>query len=80
VLSKILKCNIRNDSVFSKDNMLFGHFEWCHGVDIEEDLPKMAADPKTQERWAIMGPMQEALPTRKQDEWWSEMEEVFPPD
>jgi L-rhamnose mutarotase len=75
-LSKIRECNIRNYSVFFKDNMLFGYLEY-HGVDIKEDWAKMAADPKTQEWWAIMGPMQEALETRKQGEWWAEMEEVF---
>jgi L-rhamnose mutarotase len=76
VLSKMSECNIRNYSVFFKDNMLFGYLEY-HGADIKEDWAKMAADPRTQEWWAIMGPMQEALPTRNEGEWWAEMEEVF---
>jgi L-rhamnose mutarotase len=37
----------------------------------------VAADTKTQERWAIMKAMQEPLPTRQPGEWWAQMEEVF---
>jgi len=37
----------------------------------------MAAHAKTQEWWVVMEPMQETLTTRKQGEWWAEMEEVF---
>ena len=40
-------------------------------------MAKMAADPKTQEWWDIMMPMQEPRSTRKEGEWWAEMEEVF---
>jgi L-rhamnose mutarotase len=41
------------------------------------DMARMAADPKTQEWWAIMMPMQRPLETREKDEWWAGMEEVF---
>jgi L-rhamnose mutarotase len=40
-------------------------------------MRKMAADPATQQWWAIMEPMQEPLPNRTPGEWWAEMEEVF---
>jgi L-rhamnose mutarotase len=76
VLSKISECNIRNYSVFIKENVLFGYFEY-HGTDMKSDWAKMAADPKTQEWWAMVGPLQDPLPTRKEGEWWAEMEEVF---
>jgi L-rhamnose mutarotase len=76
VLKTISDCNIRDYSIFFKDDVLFGYFEY-HGVDIKADWAKMAADEKTQEWWAVMGPMQDPLPTRKQGEWWAEMEEVF---
>jgi L-rhamnose mutarotase len=76
VLSTMTKCNLHNYSVFLKDNVLFGYFEY-HGTDIKTDWAKMAADPKTQEWWAVMGPMQDPLPTKKAGEWWAEMEEVF---
>jgi L-rhamnose mutarotase len=32
-------------------------------------MARMAADPKTQEWWAIMMPMQRPLETRGKDEW-----------
>ncbi|SPE17525.1 conserved hypothetical protein [Candidatus Sulfotelmatomonas gaucii] len=37
----------------------------------------MAADRTTQDWWAVMMPMQNALPDRKDGEWWTTMEEVF---
>ena len=76
VAAKIRDCNICNYSIFHKDGLLFAYFEY-HGEDFAADGAKMAADPKTQEWWALMKPMQEPLPTRKQGEWWAEMEEVF---
>jgi len=76
VLEMLRECNIRNYSIFLKDGYLFSYFEY-HGRDMEADWAKMAAHQKTQEWWAIMKPMQEPLPTRKEGEWWAEMEEVF---
>ena len=76
VLATIQKCNIRNYSIFLKDGLLFGYFEY-HGTDYEADMAKMAADPKTQEWWKIMAPMQRPLECRGQGEWWASMEEVF---
>jgi len=46
-------------------------------VDYAADMAKMAADPKTQEWWAVCMPCQEPLATRKQGEWWADMDEVF---
>lgn len=43
------------------------------------NLCKKADDPHTQEWWKIIMPMQEPLPTRRSDEWWAQMEEVFHP-
>jgi L-rhamnose mutarotase len=43
-------------------------------------MAKMAADPKTQEWWAIMMPMQDPLPNRAAGEWWAGMQEVFHTD
>lgn len=76
VLAMIRKCNIRNYSIFLKDGYLFGYFEY-HGRNYQADMAKMAADPKTQEWWSIMMPMQQPLETRRRGEWWAEMEEVF---
>jgi L-rhamnose mutarotase len=79
VLDMIHKCQIRNYSIFLKDDLLFGYFEY-HGTDFSADMAKMAADPKTQEWWKIMGPMQRPLETRADGEWWASMEEVFHAD
>ena len=76
VLRKISDCNIRNYSIYFKDDVLFSYFEY-HGADFKADMAKMAADPKTQEWWAVMNPLQEPLATRKEGEWWADMEEVF---
>ena len=79
VLDMIRQCHIRNYSIYLKDDYLFGYFEY-HGSDFPADMARMAADPKTQEWWAIMEPMQRPLETRKPGEWWAEMEEVFHTD
>lgn len=76
VLDMIRKCNIRNYSIYLKDGYLFSYFEYT-GSDFKADMDRMAADGKTQEWWAIMMPMQDPLPTRKEGEWWADMEEVF---
>jgi L-rhamnose mutarotase len=76
VLNMIRRCNIRNYSIYLKDDLLFGYFEY-HGTDYAADMARMAADPKTQEWWAIMMPMQKPLETRAPGEWWANMEEVF---
>ena len=79
ILNTIRKCNVRNYSIYHKDGYLFSYFEYV-GDDFQADMAKMAADPKTQEWWAIMEPMQEPLETRAEGEWWAEMEEVFHTD
>ena len=53
MLDTIRRCNIRNYSIYLRDNLLFGFFEY-HASDYEADMAKMAADPKTQEWWASM--------------------------
>lgn len=79
VLEMIAACNIRNYSIFLKDTTLFGYFEYC-GLDFAADMARMAADPKTQEWWAVMKPMQQPIDTRQPGEWWANMEEVFHAD
>jgi L-rhamnose mutarotase len=76
VLKKIEECNIRNYSIYFKDGYLFSYFEYV-GADYNADMKKMSDDPKTQAWWDICKPLQEPLETRKKNEWWAEMEEVF---
>jgi len=76
VLATLRRSHIRNYSIYLKDDLLFAYYEY-HGTDYKADLAKIASDPKTQEWWAIMDPMQQPLDTRAAGEWWAEMEEVF---
>jgi L-rhamnose mutarotase len=76
VLATIYACNIRNYSIFRQDTTLFAYFEYI-GDDYAADMAKMAADPKTQEWWAITDPMQEPLEGRAPGQWWRVLPEVF---
>jgi L-rhamnose mutarotase len=78
ILAKISDCNIRNYTIFLREpeNLLFAYWEY-HGEDWAADAKKMAADPHTQDWWAISMPMQVPLATRKKGEWWAIAEEVF---
>jgi len=79
ILDMIHKSNIRNYSIFHRDGYLFAYFEYV-GDDYEADMARMEDDPKTQEWWEIMMPMQEPIPTHGEGEWWVEMEEAFHTD
>ena len=76
VLAMITKCNIRNYSIYLKDSYLFSYFEYI-GDNFDADMAKMAADPTTQKWWAVCKPCQAPLSSRKEGEWWADMEEVF---
>ncbi|MEX2232390.1 MAG: L-rhamnose mutarotase [Cyclobacteriaceae bacterium] len=76
VLKQITESNIRNYSIYLKDDYLFGYFEYT-GDDFEADMKKMARDSLTREWWKLTDPCQIPLETRKEGEWWSTMEEVF---
>jgi L-rhamnose mutarotase len=79
VLATIRDCNIRNYSIFRHENLLFAYFEYV-GDDFAGDMARMAADPKTQEWWAVCKPMQQPLPARQSGEWWTTIREVFHTD
>jgi len=79
VLRTIRECNIRNYSIFLRDNRLFSYFEYT-GEDFRSDMERMAADPVTQEWWKLTAPCQEPLEGRAEGEWWAPMEEVFHTD
>ncbi len=76
VMEQITRSNIRNYSIYLKDDYLFGYFEYV-GNNFTEDMAKMAEDSLTQEWWKRTDPCQEPLPTRAEGEWWAQMEEVF---
>lgn len=78
VLAQIRRCHIQNYSIFLREpeNLLFGYYEY-HGADHAADMATMGDDAKTQAWWAICNPMQDPLETRREGEWWAEMEPVF---
>jgi L-rhamnose mutarotase len=76
VLHTISSCNIRNYSIYHKDDFLFAYFEYT-GENFARDMEKMSACPFTKKWWSIMKPLQEPLATRQEGEWWADMEEVF---
>ena len=78
ILAKISDCNIKNYSIFLRqpENLMFSYFEY-HGTDFAADMAKMAADPRTQDWWAVCMPCQDPLSTRKEGVWWAPMDEVF---
>ena len=76
VLETIRKCNIKNYSIFLKDDLLFSYFEYT-GDDFERDMQKMQQDPVTQRWWDVCKPCMSPLESRAEGEWWAEMEEIF---
>jgi len=81
VLKMIEQCNISNYSIYlgeleQGNYYLFSYFEYT-GDDFKADMAKMAADPITQKWWSFCEPCQSPIPTRKEGEWWANMEEVF---
>lgn len=81
VLKMIHECGIRNYSIYLRKlpdgkPYLFSYFEY-HGDDFAKDMARMAADPTTQEWWAVCKPCHVPLPDRADGEWWAEMDEVF---
>ena len=81
VLKAIHDSNIRNYTIFLREpeNFLFAYWEY-HGTDFDADMRKMAEAPRMKEWWTITDPMQTPLETRKEGEWWAEMEDVFHTD
>lgn len=76
VLNRITDCNIRNYSIYHKNDLLFSYFEYV-GDDFDADMAAMAADPVVQRWWDVCKPCHEPLPTRAEGEWWANMDEVF---
>lgn len=76
VLERIARSNLSNYSIFFHEGTLFGYYEYA-GNDYKADLRAMGDDIVTQQWWALTAPMQDPLPDRRGDDWWSEMELVF---
>lgn len=69
----IKACNLRNYSIYHYGGLLFSYYEYT-GDDYEADMAKMAADPRTQEWWAAVGPNMWPF---GEDGDWEFMEELY---
>lgn len=76
VLKQIEKSNIRNYSIFERNNFLFAYFEYI-GEDFEKDMEAMAADPETQRWWSVVRPLCEAVDDAPEGAHWTDLTEVF---
>lgn len=81
VLRMIATCHFHNYSIFLRKmpdgkHYLFSYFEYT-GTDFAADCARMAADPVTQQWWAVCKPCQEPLPGLPADAWWATADEVF---
>ena len=78
VLARLRASNVTNYSIFLREpeNLMFGYWEY-RGTDYAADMAAIAADPDTQAWWKLCGPMQRALDSRAEGEWWASMDQVF---
>lgn len=76
VIATLLRCNVRNYSIYYRNEQLFSYFEYI-GSDYETDMAKIAECPKTQEWWDVCKPIMRPYDDIGEGEFWSTMEEVF---
>ncbi len=79
VLATLATCNVTNYSIYRHGELLFSYYEYV-GDDYAADMATIAADPTTQEWWAVCEPLQRPLVDRAEGEWWKELPEVFHAD
>ncbi|WP_107101341.1 L-rhamnose mutarotase [Peterkaempfera griseoplana] len=68
--------NIRNYTIFLREDTLFGYFEY-HGDDFAADLASVATDPDTQAWWQLTDPCQQPWPDTGAGGTWSDLEEIW---
>ena len=76
ILERLTASNVHNYSIYRFENTLFSYMEYL-GDNLEADMAAIAADPNTEEWWKLCIPLQEAMPNRKDGEWWMEIPELF---
>ena len=76
VLERLRASHFTNYSIYRHDDLLFSYLEYA-GDDFEADSAAIAADPTTQEWWAVCMPLQRPVDGRADGEWWKDLPEVF---
>jgi len=79
VIAAIRRAKIRNYSIYRRDGLLFGYYEYA-GDDYEADMAAIAADPEVKAWWALTDAMQEPFPERRTGSWWLDLPEIFHAD
>jgi L-rhamnose mutarotase len=76
VEAALVRANVRNYTIFLRDDLLFGYYEYI-GDDYAADLARIAADPQTQRWWELTDPCQDRLPGTPDGSQWAPMTEVW---
>ncbi len=76
VLERLRLSHVSNYSIYRFGEVLFSYLEYT-GDDYEADMADIAADPTTQEWWALCMPLQRPFPDRRPGKWWQEIDEIF---
>ena len=76
VEERLLASNVRNYTIFIRDDLLFGYFEYV-GTDYPADMAAIKADPETRRWWQLTDPCQERLPGTPDGEQWAPLTEVW---
>lgn len=78
ILQSLSDANVTNYSIFLREpeNLLFSYWEYL-GKNFEADMQQIAGLEITQKWWDLCMPCQTPLDSRKEGEWWAELENVF---
>jgi L-rhamnose mutarotase len=76
VLDRLSRSNVRNYSIFLRDGLLFGYYEYV-GDDYDADMAAIQADPESRRWWTFTDPCQEPVASAAAGEWWAPAEELF---
>ena len=76
VLQTITACNLRNYSIYIRDDLVFSYYEYV-GDDYEMDMEKMAADEMTQKWWSYTRPCFEKYCESSSEAFYEDMQNIF---
>ncbi len=76
VEATLTRANIRNYTIFVRDDLLFAYYEYV-GDDFDADFAMIAADPDTRRWWALTDPCQERLDGTPDGLQWAPMEQIW---
>jgi L-rhamnose mutarotase len=76
VENTLTACGVRNFTIFVLGGVLFGYYEYV-GDDHEADQARIAADPSTQEWWALTAPCQLPFESDSSAANWQQLEEAW---